>query len=169
MVSNEIVDILAAIGIVTPDISILPDEFLTEIQQIQKKHLALEALRKLRKSARARMRAPGEAILRKHGYPGMQDVTVQTVLRQAEALSASWIARVMGLPFCERSIVIVAATTSGAICRRRDGQPDGLRCFHTSEAGAAVPFDLSRAVARGKAPNTSRRWSCPNFFMPVSM
>lgn len=47
VVSTEIVDILAAAGIQTPDISILSDEFLQEVQQMEKKNLALEALRKL--------------------------------------------------------------------------------------------------------------------------
>jgi restriction endonuclease HindI-like protein len=48
VVSTEIVDILKAAGITSPDISILSDEFLAEVQQIDKKNLALEALRKLR-------------------------------------------------------------------------------------------------------------------------
>lgn len=201
VVSTEIVDILAAAGITTPDISILSDEFLAEVQQLEKKNLALEALRKLlndeirsrsntnvvetkrfserleaaiaryhtnaistvevlqelidlakevraarrrgedeglsqdeigfydalaesesavelmgndslkviahellvslkgsvsvdwshRESARARMRVLVKRILRKHGYPpDLQDAAVKTVLRQAEALSASW-------------------------------------------------------------------------------
>lgn len=201
VVSTEIVDILAAAGITTPDISILSDEFLAEVQQLEKKNLALEALRKLlndeirsrsktnivetmrfserledaivryhtnaistvevlqelidlakevraarrrgedeglsqdeiafydalaesesavelmgndslkviahellvslkgsvtvdwshRESARARMRVLVKRILRKHGYPpDLQDAAVQTVLRQAEALSAQW-------------------------------------------------------------------------------
>jgi type I restriction enzyme R subunit len=201
VVSTEIVDILAAAGITTPDISILSDEFLAEVQQLDKKNLALEALQKLlndeirsrsktnvvetkrfserleaaiaryhtnaistvevlqelidlakevraarrrgedeglsqdeiafydalaesasavelmgndslkviahellvslkgsvtvdwshRESARARMRVLVKRILRKHGYPpNLQDAAVQTVLRQAEALSASW-------------------------------------------------------------------------------
>jgi len=47
VVSTEIVDILGAAGIQSPDISILSDEFLLEVQQIDKKNLALEALRKL--------------------------------------------------------------------------------------------------------------------------
>lgn len=47
VVSTEIVDILAATGIKSPDISILSDEFLTEVQHMEKKNLALEALRKL--------------------------------------------------------------------------------------------------------------------------
>jgi type I restriction enzyme R subunit len=201
VVSTEIVDILSAAGISTPDISILSDEFLAEIQQLDKKNLALEALRKLlndeirsrsktnvvetkrfserleaaiaryhtnaistvevmqelidiakdvraarrrgedeglsqdeiafydalaenesaleamgndllkviahellmslkssvtvdwshRESARARMRVLVKRILRKYGYPpDLQDEAVQTVLRQAEALSAQW-------------------------------------------------------------------------------
>ncbi|MBB3773237.1 type I restriction enzyme R subunit [Angulomicrobium tetraedrale] len=201
VVSTEIVDILAAAGITTPDISILSDEFLAEVNQIEKKNLALEALRKLlndeirsrsntnvvetkrfserleaaiaryhtnaistvevlqelidlakdvraarrrgedeglsqdeiafydalaesesavelmgndslkiiahellvslkgnvsvdwshRENARARMRVLVKRVLRKHGYPpNLQDAAVQTVLRQAEALSASW-------------------------------------------------------------------------------
>ena len=43
----EIVDILKAAGIQSPDLSILSDEFLAEIQQMDKKNLALEALKKL--------------------------------------------------------------------------------------------------------------------------
>ncbi len=201
VVSTEIVDILAAAGIKSPDISILSDEFLAEVQQLEKKNLALEALRKLindsirsrsktnvvqtkafterledaiaryhanaittaevlqeliqlakdiraarqrgeesgltdeeiafydalaenesavqimgddklkviahellmslrenvtvdwahRDSARARMRVLVKRILRKYGYPpDLQDKAVQTVLQQAEALSAGW-------------------------------------------------------------------------------
>ncbi len=47
VVSTEIVDILTAAGIKSPDISILSDEFLAEVQRMEKKNLALEALRKL--------------------------------------------------------------------------------------------------------------------------
>ncbi len=201
VVSTEIVDILAAAGINSPDISILSDEFLAEVQKMERKNLALEALRKLindgirsrskanivqtkafserledavaryhanaittaevlqeliqlakdiraarqrgeeqglsddeiafydalaenesaiqlmgddtlkliahellvslrenvsvdwahRDSARARMRVLVKRILRKYGYPpDLQDVAVQTVLQQAEALSSSW-------------------------------------------------------------------------------
>jgi type I restriction enzyme R subunit len=45
--STEIVDILSAAGLSSPDISILSDEFLAEIGQMEKKNLALEALKKL--------------------------------------------------------------------------------------------------------------------------
>ena len=47
VVSTEIVDILKAAGLEAPDISILSDEFLAEIQGMAKKNLAMEALRKL--------------------------------------------------------------------------------------------------------------------------
>ncbi|WP_165680797.1 type I restriction endonuclease subunit R [Metapseudomonas otitidis] len=201
VVSTEIVDILTAAGIKSPDISILSEEFLAEIQQMEKKNLALEALRKLindgirsrskanvvqtkafserledavaryhanaittaevlqeliqlardiraarqrgeesglsdeeiafydalaendsavqmmgddtlkliahellvslrgnvtvdwarRDSARARMRVLVKRILRRYGFPpDLQDAAVQTVLQQAEALSAAW-------------------------------------------------------------------------------
>ena len=201
VVSTEIVDILTAAGIKSPDISILSDEFLAEVQQMERKNLAMEALRKLindgirsrskanvvqtkafserledavaryhanaittaevlqeliqlakdiraarqrgeesglsdeeiafydalaenesavqvmgddklrviahellmslrenvtvdwahRDSARARMRVLVKRILRKYGYPpDLQDAAVQTVLQQAEALSAEW-------------------------------------------------------------------------------
>jgi type I restriction enzyme R subunit len=203
VVSTEIVDILSAAGISSPDISILSDEFLAEVRQLDKKNLALEALRKLlndeiksrsksnivetrrfserlesaiaryhtnaistvevlqelinlakeirqsrergkeddlspdevafydalaenrsavdvlgnaslkviahellvslksnvtvdwahRESARARLRVLVKGILRKYGYPpDFQDAAVQTVLQQAEAFSANWIA-----------------------------------------------------------------------------
>ncbi len=45
--STEIVDILRAAGMTSPDISILSDGFLLEIQGMKKKNLALEALKKL--------------------------------------------------------------------------------------------------------------------------
>jgi type I restriction enzyme R subunit len=47
VVSTEIVDILQAAGVTTPDISILSDEFLAEVQGMQQRNLAMEALRKL--------------------------------------------------------------------------------------------------------------------------
>ncbi|WP_415717862.1 type I restriction endonuclease subunit R [Maridesulfovibrio sp.] len=45
--STEIVDILAAAGIETPDLSILSDEFLAELKGMKQQNLALDALRKL--------------------------------------------------------------------------------------------------------------------------
>jgi len=47
IISTEIVDILTIAGMSSPDISILSDEFLLEIQQMEKKNLALEALKRL--------------------------------------------------------------------------------------------------------------------------
>ena len=45
--STEIVDILAACGLDRPDIAVLSDEFLAELQQMKQKNLAVEALKKL--------------------------------------------------------------------------------------------------------------------------
>ena len=45
--SNEVINIFAAAGLKTPDISILSDQFLGEVQQLPQKNLALELLRKL--------------------------------------------------------------------------------------------------------------------------
>lgn len=201
VVSTEILDIMKAAGIESPDISILSDDFLAEVRGMKQKNLALEALRKLingeirsqskrnvvqsktfserleaavaryhanaittvqvleelislakdirtahqrgeetglsdeeiafydalaenesardamgepklrviahelvmnikgsvtvdwmhRDAARARMRVLVKKILRKYGYPpDLQDAAVQTVLQQAEALSAEW-------------------------------------------------------------------------------
>jgi type I restriction enzyme, R subunit len=45
--SSEIIDVLRAAGIESPDISILSDDFLTELRGLDRKNLALEALRKL--------------------------------------------------------------------------------------------------------------------------
>ena len=47
VISTEIVDIMQAAGIQAQDISILSDEFLAEVRGMEKKNLALEALRKL--------------------------------------------------------------------------------------------------------------------------
>jgi type I restriction enzyme R subunit len=203
VVSTEIIDIMRAAGLESPDISILSDEFLAEVRQMEKRNLAIEALKKLingevrsqaqrnvtqskafterleaaiaryhanalttaqvleeliqiakdiraarargeetgltdeeiafydalaenesardvmgepalrviahelmksirgsvsvdwvhREAARARIRVLVKRILRKYGYPpDLQDAAVQTVLQQAEALSASWAA-----------------------------------------------------------------------------
>ena len=47
VISTEIIDILQIAGMQSQDISILSDEFLAEIQGMEKKNLALEALKKL--------------------------------------------------------------------------------------------------------------------------
>jgi type I restriction enzyme, R subunit len=47
VVSTEIVDIMKATGLASPDISILSDEFLAEVRDTDKKNLAIEALKKL--------------------------------------------------------------------------------------------------------------------------
>jgi len=45
--STEVVDIFAAAGLDKPDISILSDQFLAEVQQLPQRNLALELLKKL--------------------------------------------------------------------------------------------------------------------------
>lgn len=47
VVSTEIVDIMKAAGLQTPDISILSDDFLAEVRNTDKKNFAIEALKKL--------------------------------------------------------------------------------------------------------------------------
>lgn len=47
VVSGEVVDIFAAAGLKKPDISILSDEFLSEVRDMPQKNLAVELLRKL--------------------------------------------------------------------------------------------------------------------------
>ncbi|MFZ5994786.1 MAG: type I restriction endonuclease subunit R [Thermodesulfobacteriota bacterium] len=57
IVSNEVVDIFAASGLKKPDISILSDEFLAEVQQLPQRNLAVELLQKLLKDEiKVRMR-----------------------------------------------------------------------------------------------------------------
>lgn len=45
--SDEVVDVFSAAGMEKPDISILSDDFLAEVQEIPQKNLALETLKKL--------------------------------------------------------------------------------------------------------------------------
>lgn len=45
--NTEIIDILAAAGLSKPNLSVLSEEFLLEVQKMERKNLALEALRKL--------------------------------------------------------------------------------------------------------------------------
>ena len=47
MASEGVVDIFAAAGLQKPDVSILSDEFLAEVQGMPQRHLAVELLRKL--------------------------------------------------------------------------------------------------------------------------
>ncbi|MBF2755888.1 MAG: type I restriction endonuclease subunit R [Gammaproteobacteria bacterium AqS3] len=53
--STEIVDILKAAGLKSPDISILSEEFLLEMKNMEQKNLALEALKKLLNDEIARL------------------------------------------------------------------------------------------------------------------
>jgi type I restriction enzyme R subunit len=47
LVSDQVIDIFAAAGLKKPDISILSDEFLAEVQNMPQRNLAVELLRKL--------------------------------------------------------------------------------------------------------------------------
>ena len=47
VISEEVVDIFASVGLNKPDISILSDEFLEEVKGLPQKNLALELLRRL--------------------------------------------------------------------------------------------------------------------------
>lgn len=49
--SDEVVDIFKAVGLDKPDISILSDEFLQEVQKMPQKNLAVEVFKKLMKDA----------------------------------------------------------------------------------------------------------------------
>ncbi len=101
VVSTEIVDILEAAGLQTPDISILSDEFLAEIQGMEKKNLALEALRKLiNGELRSRSRVNivqtrtfsqrlEEAIARYHSNAITTAEVLQELIRLAKDINAS--------------------------------------------------------------------------------
>jgi type I restriction enzyme R subunit len=58
VISTEIVDILAVVGVKSPDISILSDDFLAEMREMERKNLALETMRQLlNDSIRSRSKA----------------------------------------------------------------------------------------------------------------
>ena len=66
-------------------LKVIAHELLTNI----KNNLSVDWMH--RDSARARIRILVKRILKKYGYPpDLQSVAVQTVLQQAEALSAEW-------------------------------------------------------------------------------
>lgn len=97
----EIVDILKAAGIKTPDISILSDEFLLEIQSIDRKNLALEALKKLLNGeikskakrnvveSRAFSQRLEEAVARYHANAISTVEMIQTLIDLAKDVAAS--------------------------------------------------------------------------------
>jgi type I restriction enzyme R subunit len=105
VVSTEIVDILQAAGMQTPDISVLSDEFLAEVQGMERRNLAAEALRKLlngeiRSHARSNVvqtRAFSarleEAIARYHNNAITTAEVIQELIDLAKAIRA---ARVQG-------------------------------------------------------------------------
>lgn len=97
----EIVDILQAAGIQSPDISILSDEFLDEVRRMERKNLALEALRKLLNGEiRSRSRANvveaktfsqrlEEAVARYHANAISTVEMIQELINLAKDLRAS--------------------------------------------------------------------------------
>jgi type I restriction enzyme R subunit len=98
---SEIVDVLHAAGINSPDISILSDEFLAEIERLKRKNLALETLRKLLAgeiSARARTnhveartfsRRLEDAVARYHANAISALEMIQELIGLAKELQAS--------------------------------------------------------------------------------
>lgn len=99
--SAEIVDILKAAGMKSPDISILSDDFLLEIQKMERKNLALEALRKLINGeiksraqlnvveAKSFSRRLEEAVARYHANAISTLEMIQTLVDLARDISAS--------------------------------------------------------------------------------
>lgn len=97
----EIVDILKASGINTPDISILSDDFLLEIQSMERKNLALEALKKLLNGeikskakrnvveSRAFSQRLEEAVARYHANAISTVEMIQTLIDLAKDVKAS--------------------------------------------------------------------------------
>ena len=49
LVTDQVIDVIDAAGIKKPDISILSEDFLLEVQNMENKHIALEVLKKLGK------------------------------------------------------------------------------------------------------------------------
>ena len=47
IISEDVIDVFDAMGIKRPDISILSEEFLKEVQEMKQKNLAVEMLKKL--------------------------------------------------------------------------------------------------------------------------
>jgi type I restriction enzyme, R subunit len=99
--NSEIVDVLKAAGISSPDISIMSDEFLAEVEQIKHKNLALEALKKLlageittrartnHVEARAFSRRLEEAVARYHANAISALEMIQELIALAKEMRAS--------------------------------------------------------------------------------
>jgi type I restriction enzyme, R subunit len=99
--NSEIVDVLKAAGMKSPDISILSDEFLAEIEGLKQKNLALEALKKLltgeitnrattnHVEARAFSRRLEDAVARYHANAISALEMIQELIGLAKELNAS--------------------------------------------------------------------------------
>ena len=74
VVSEGVVDIFAAAGLKKPDISILSEEFLTEIKNMPRRNLAAELLEKLLKGELSRRRRKN--IVEAHSFAEMLEKTV---------------------------------------------------------------------------------------------
>ena len=61
VISDEVVDIFSAAGLQKPDVSILSDEFLAEVQNLPYKNLAVESLKKLLEGE-IKLRARGNVV-----------------------------------------------------------------------------------------------------------
>lgn len=73
--STEMIDIFAAAGLKTPDISILSDEFLAEVRGMEKKNLALEMLKKmLRDEIKSRAK---KNVVQARNFSEMLESTIQ--------------------------------------------------------------------------------------------
>lgn len=124
----EIVDILKAAGITSPDISILSDQFLDEVRRMERKNLALDALKKLLNGEiRSRSRSNlveaktfsqrlEEAVARYHSNAISTVEMIQELIALAKDLKAS-IARgeEMGLSDEERAFYDALAENDSAV------------------------------------------------------
>ena len=90
MPQNQVIDIFDTACIKKPKISILSEEFLSEIKGMKHQNLALELLKKiLNDEIRSRSKTNlVRRTLNKYGYPpDKQQKAIDTVLKQAELLA----------------------------------------------------------------------------------
>ncbi len=79
--SEGVVDIFAAVGLETPDISILSEEFLAEVRGMKRRNLAVELLRKLLKGELAVRRRRN--VVQARSFAKMLDRTVRRYANRA--------------------------------------------------------------------------------------
>ena len=83
--STEVVDILAACGLERPDISVLSEEFLLEIQTLKQRNLAVEALKKLL-NGQIRAKTRGNLIQNQRFSERLSDAIARYHNRSVDAL-----------------------------------------------------------------------------------